>query len=101
MSPLPPLSAIRVFEAAARLENFTAAAQELGMTQAAVSYQVKLLEERLGISLFQRTGRKVALTEKGREIAPILTRAFDQMRQGFAALTQDHSAVLSLSLIHI
>ena len=97
MSPLPPLSAIRVFEAAARLENFTAAAQELGMTQAAVSYQVKLLEERLGISLFQRTGRKVALTEKGREIAPILTRAFDQMRQGFAALTQDHSAVLSIS----
>ncbi|MGA1808001.1 LysR substrate-binding domain-containing protein [Sphingobium sp. WW5] len=97
MSPLPPLSAIRVYEAAARLENFTAAAQELGMTQAAVSYQVKLLEERLGISLFQRTGRKVALTEKGREIAPILTRAFDQMRQGFAALTQDHSAVLSIS----
>jgi len=97
MSNLPPLSAVRVFEAAARLENFTAAAQELGMTQAAVSYQVKLLEERLGISLFQRTGRKVALTEKGREIAPILTRAFDQMRQGFAALTQDHSAVLSIS----
>ncbi|WHO40729.1 LysR substrate-binding domain-containing protein [Sphingobium sp. AP49] len=97
MSQLPPLSAVRVFEAAARLENFTAAGQELGMTQAAVSYQVKLLEERLGISLFQRTGRKVALTEKGRDIAPILTRAFDQMRQGFAALTQDHSAVLSIS----
>ncbi|MFC3441306.1 LysR substrate-binding domain-containing protein [Sphingobium rhizovicinum] len=97
MSSLPPLSAIRVFETAARLENFTAAAQELGMTQAAVSYQVKLLEERLGISLFQRIGRKVALTEKGREIAPVLTRAFDLMRDGFAALTQDHSAVLSIS----
>ena len=97
MSTLPPLSAIRVFEAAARRENFTAAAQELGMTQAAVSYQVKLLEERLGLSLFQRIGRKVVLTDKGREIAPILTRAFDQMRQGFAALTQDHSAVLTIS----
>lgn len=97
MSPLPPLSAIRVFEAAARLENFTAAAQELGMTQAAVSYQVKLLEGRLGIGLFQRSGRRVALTEKGREIAPVLTRAFDQMRQGFAALAQDHSTVLSIS----
>lgn len=97
MSPLPPLSSIRVFEAAARRENFTAAAQELGMTQAAVSYQVKLLEERLGISLFQRAGRKVALTDKGREIAPILTRAFDQMREGFAALTQDHSSVLTIS----
>lgn len=97
MSQLPPLSAVRVFEAAARLENFTAAAQELGMTQAAVSYQVKLLEERLGLSLFQRAGRKVALTDKGREIAPILTRAFDQMRQGFAALAQDHSTVLTIS----
>lgn len=97
MSTLPPLSAIRVFEAAARRENFTAAAQELGMTQAAVSYQVKLLEERLGLSLFQRAGRKVILTEKGREIAPVLTRAFDQMRQGFAALTQDHAAVLTIS----
>jgi LysR family glycine cleavage system transcriptional activator len=97
MSVLPPLSAIRVFEAAARRENFTAAAQELGMTQAAVSYQVKLLEERLGISLFQRAGRRVLLTDKGREIAPVLTRAFDQMREGFAALTQDHSAVLTIS----
>ncbi|WP_375196687.1 LysR substrate-binding domain-containing protein [Sphingobium sp.] len=97
MSQLPPLSAVRVFEAAARLENFTAAAQELGMTQAAVSYQVKLLEERLGLILFQRAGRKVALTDKGREIAPVLTRAFDQMRQGFAALTQGHSTVLTIS----
>lgn len=97
MSGLPPLSAVRVFEAAARLENFTAAAQELGMTQAAVSYQVKLLEQRLGLSLFQRVGRKVALTDKGREIATIVTRAFDQMRQGFAALAQDDATVLTIS----
>jgi LysR family glycine cleavage system transcriptional activator len=97
MASLPPLAAIRAFEAAARLENFTAAARELGMTQAAVSYQVKLLEERLGLSLFQRTGRKVALTDKGQEIAPLLTRAFDQMRQGFAMLTQGHSTVLTVS----
>jgi LysR family glycine cleavage system transcriptional activator len=97
MSALPPLSAVRVFEAAARLENFTAAAQELGMTQAAVSYQVKLLEERLGLSLFQRLGRRIALTDKGREIAPIIIRAFDQMRQGFAALAQDHSTVLTIN----
>ncbi len=97
MPPLPPLAAIRVFEAAARLENFTAAAQELGMTQAAVSYQVKLLEERLGMSLFQRAGRRVMLTDKGREIAPVVTRAFDQMRQGFEALVQDDSMVLTVS----
>ncbi|MEA3541620.1 MAG: transcriptional regulator GcvA [Pseudomonadota bacterium] len=97
MQSLPPLSAVRVFEAAARLENFTAAAQELGMTQAAVSYQVKLLEERLGLSLFQRNGRRVALTDKGRDIAPVIIRAFDQMRQGFAALRQDHASVLTIS----
>lgn len=97
MIPLPSLAAIRVFEAAARLENFTAAAQELGMTQAAVSYQVKLLEERLGLSLFQRQGRRVMLTDKGRELAPVIIRAFDQMRQGFAALSQDHATVLTIS----
>ena len=60
MRRLPPLAAIRAFEAAARTENFTAAAAELGMTQAAVSYQVKSLEERLGAPLFVR--------EKGRII---------------------------------
>lgn len=97
MAPLPPLAAVRVFEAAARLENFTAAAQELGMTQAAVSYQVKLLEERLGISLFQRTGRKVSLTERGRSLAPVIIRAFDEMRQGFAALKGEDSAILTIS----
>src|SRR3546814_14189844 len=80
MRPLPPLSAVRVFEAAARLENFTAAAQELGMTQAAVSYQGKLLEERLGISLFQRAGRKVELTDRGRGRAGVRVRGLDRKR---------------------
>lgn len=97
MSTLPPLSAVRVFEAAARLENFTAAGQELGMTQAAVSYQVKLLEERLGVSLFHRAGRKVQLTERGRSLAPVIIRAFDEMRQGFATLAGEDSSVLTIS----
>src|SRR3954449_1113263 len=57
MRRLPPLAAIRAFEAAARTENFTAAAAELGMTQAAVSYQVKSLEARLGSPLFVRETR--------------------------------------------
>ncbi len=68
MQSLPPLSAVRVFEAAARLENFTAAAQELGMTQAAVSYQViwnafkKMaadLDETAKEALFSGTARRV------------------------------------------
>ena len=49
---LPPLAAVRAFEAAARLGSFTRAGAELGMTQAAVSYQIKLLEERVGTPLF-------------------------------------------------
>lgn len=97
MSSLPPMSAIRVFEAAARLENFTAAGQELGMTQAAVSYQIKALEDRLGVSLFQRIGRRISLTERGRVLAPVLSRAFDDMRAGFAALAGENSSVLTIS----
>ena len=62
MRKLPPLAAVRVFEAAARHRNFTKAAAELGMTQAAVSYQVKLLEERVGAPLFLRGPRNVELT---------------------------------------
>jgi LysR family glycine cleavage system transcriptional activator len=58
MRPLPPLASVRVFEAAARHRNFTKAAEELGMTQAAVSYQVKLLEDRLGTPLFLRWARR-------------------------------------------
>ena len=54
---LPPLAAIRVFESAARHLSFTRAATELGMTQAAVSYQIKVLEERLGAPLFLRQPR--------------------------------------------
>jgi LysR family glycine cleavage system transcriptional activator len=100
MSPLPPLSAVRVFEAAARLENFTAAAEELGMTQAAVSYQVKLLEERLGISLFHRSGRRVLLTERARLLSPVVTRAFDEMRAGFAAVKGEDASVLTISCTH-
>ncbi len=59
------LAAVRAFEAAARLLNFTEAARELGMTQAAVSYQIKLLEERLGTTLFDRVGRRIELVVPG------------------------------------
>ena len=75
---LPPLSAVRAFEAAVRHGSFTLAAAELGMTQAAVSYQIKLLEERLGAPLFRREKRRVVLTDAGRRAAPQITRAFDE-----------------------
>lgn len=96
--PLPPLAAIRCFEAAARQQSFTRAADELGMTQAAVSYQIKLLEDRLG-PLFLRKARGVELTETGRRLAPAVTMAFDRLRMAFEDLNQTAGAVLSISVV--
>ncbi|MDB5679466.1 transcriptional regulator GcvA [Sphingomonas bacterium] len=97
MRRLPPLAAVRVFEAAARHENFTSAAAELGMTQAAVSYQIKLLEERLGAPLFRREKRRVVLTDAGRRAAPSITRAFDAIDAAFGAIRAEDESVLTVS----
>ena len=97
MRRLPPLSAVRVFECAARHQNFTVAAGELGMTQAAVSYQIRLLEERLGLPLFARAKGRVALTESGRRIAPLLSSAFDTLEEAFSGLVADDESLLSIS----
>ncbi|MGK6321284.1 transcriptional regulator GcvA [Sphingomonas sp. DT-204] len=97
MRQLPPLSAVRVFEAAARHENFTSAANELGMTQAAVSYQIKLLEERLGVPLFRREKKRVVLTDAGRRAIPQVTRAFDALDAAFSAIRAEDEALLTIS----
>lgn len=97
MARFPPLSAIRVFEAAARHENFTRAAADLGMTQAAVSYQIRLLEERLGASLFARIKGRVSLTEAGRRIAPLVAAAFETLEDAFSGLVAEDQALLSIS----
>ena len=76
---LPPLNALRVFEAAARHLSFKAAAVELSITQAAVSHQVKSLEEYLGVDLFRRAGRGVQLTEAARACLPKLREGFDAL----------------------
>lgn len=99
MQKLPPMSAVRVFEAAARLQSFTRAAEELGMTQAAVSYQIKMLEDRLGGPLFVRLPRQVALTETGKRLAPAITEAFDLMRSAFRAVSDAEDRVLSLTVL--
>ncbi|RWF69227.1 MAG: LysR family transcriptional regulator [Mesorhizobium sp.] len=78
---LPPLQAIRVFEAVARHLSFTKAAEELGMTQAAASYQIKLLEERIGAPLFLRRPRQIELTEPGQRLA-LLSGAYAAARAG-------------------
>ncbi len=97
MRQLPPLAAVRVFEAAARHGNFTRAAEELGMTQAAVSYQIRLLEERLGAALFLRDKGRVTLSEAGRRAAPLISGAFDALGDAFAGLRHDTGNVLTIS----
>jgi len=77
--------------------NFTAAANELGMTQAAVSYQVKLLEEKLGVALFRRDGRGVQLTPAGERIQPQLERAFDALDGAFARLRAESESTMTIS----
>jgi LysR family glycine cleavage system transcriptional activator len=97
---LPPLTAVRAFEAAARHQSFTKAAEELGMTQAAVSYQVKLLEDRLGKSLFHRLPKKVELSETGRRLAPAVASAFHGLHAAFAELRETDDAVLAITAVH-
>ncbi|SDE13308.1 LysR family transcriptional regulator, glycine cleavage system transcriptional activator [Paracoccus isoporae] len=81
---IPPLAALRVFDAASRQLSFTRAAESLGMTQAAVSYQIKLLEERLGGPLFLRKPKGLELTELGRRFAGPTSEAFDLLREAFS-----------------
>jgi len=76
---LPPLNALRVFEAAARHLSFKEAANELSITQAAVSHQIKSLEDYLGVQLFRRAGRGVQLTEAARAALPRLRDGFDAL----------------------
>jgi LysR family transcriptional regulator, glycine cleavage system transcriptional activator len=76
---LPPLRALTAFEAAARLGSFRAAATELGITRSAVSHQVKLLEDRLGLPLFRRDARRAELTTAGQAYFPTVKDAFDQI----------------------
>lgn len=97
MRKLPPLTAIRAFEAAGRHENFTAAAAELGMTQAAVSYQVKALEERIGAPLFVRERGRARLTALGSRLLPQLTQAFDSLEAAFAAHRADDESLLTVT----
>ena len=76
---MPPLTALRAFEAAARHMSFKAAAAELGVTPTAVSHQIRELEEACGASLFRRRPRPLALTEAGRRLVPALRAGFDSI----------------------
>jgi LysR family glycine cleavage system transcriptional activator len=94
-----PLSALRIFEAAARLKSFTRAAEELGVTQAAVSWQVKALERRLDQPLFLRLPREVALTPSGERLARSATEAMDLLRSALSDVTERAEGVLAITTL--
>lgn len=76
---LPPMNSLRAFEAAARHLSFTFAAQELHVTQAAISHQIKALEQSLGVRLFRRLNRAIRLTEEGQEFVGEVRKALDHL----------------------
>ncbi|MGE3829529.1 MAG: LysR substrate-binding domain-containing protein [Parvibaculaceae bacterium] len=100
MAETPPLQAIKVFDAVARHLSFTKAAAELNMTQSAVSYQIKLIEGFIGAPLFVRQARGVALSERGREVAPVVRRALGDLAQTFRSAREETSSVLSITSVH-
>ncbi|MEM6677399.1 MAG: transcriptional regulator GcvA [Pseudomonadota bacterium] len=97
-SRLPPLTALRAFEAAARHMSFAKAAEELRVTPAALSYQIKSLEEHLDLDLFHRLNRAVALTDAGRVLAPYAAEGFAALAAGVRAveaLRQDQGLTIT------
>ncbi|MGE4369754.1 MAG: LysR substrate-binding domain-containing protein [Burkholderiaceae bacterium] len=98
--PLPSLIALRFFEAAGQLQSFSKAAQELHVTQGAVSRQIRALEEDLGVKLFVRLTRKVELTEAGRAYLNEVQDAFSRLRTATDRLrAQDEHVILRISVL--
>lgn len=92
------LNALRAFEAAGRHLHMARAAEELGVTQSAVSHQIRGLEARLGLRLFERGHNRIRLTPDGARLLPVISESFDRMHQGLLALDPDSSAgVLTLA----
>ncbi len=95
---LPPLNGLKAFEAAARSESFTRAAEELNVTQGAVSHQVKALEDTLGLKLFHRERQRLILTEAGRDYLAVVRDALDRIAVGTERLLQrQEGGVLTVS----
>ena len=96
---LPPLNAVRAFEAAARLQSFTAAAEELSVTASAVSQQVKTLEAWLDVTLFRRTPRGLTPTDSARDYLPALTEVLDRLDHATRRLlSRESSRVLTVTV---
>jgi len=94
MAQLPPLNALRAFEAAGRSLNFRVAAQAIGVTQGAVAQQVRLLEAQLGMPLFDRLPNFLAFTSSGRGYHARIAAAFDELRAATDVLRPEPGKVL-------
>ena len=95
-----PLNALRTFEAAARQLSFTFAAEELSVTQSAVSHQIRTLETALGTPLFRRLPRGLLLTDAGQTLLPVVRNAFDELTAALDRLkTADQGGTLTVSVM--
>jgi len=95
-----PLNALRTFEAVASRLSFAKGAEALHVSPAAVSSQIRALEQRLGLSLFYRHGRQITLTEAGRKLLPGVQRGLAELRQAIELVSQDRSeGVLNVSMM--
>ncbi|KZN38705.1 LysR substrate-binding domain-containing protein [Pseudoalteromonas luteoviolacea] len=96
----PPLKGLWYFKTAAQLGSFKQAAEALFVTQAAVSQQIRILEQQLGCTLFERQTRKVVLTQQGQCLLPYLHKAFGQVEMGLSALKADpNPSTINLSVL--
>src|SRR5690349_13372546 len=95
---VPGTRALRTLEAAGRHLNFTRAAQELGLTPAAVSHQIKEFEEQLGVALFSRTSRTIELTEAGTLVVEATTDALDRIDRAVARARRIKRGAAAISL---
>ena len=99
MRRLPPLGAVRAFEAAARHLNFTQAAAELHVTQAAISHQVRQLEQWLGLRLFERRGHQLTITEQGRAYLADISLALDRIASATARVKHGSEGPLRITAL--
>jgi LysR family transcriptional regulator, glycine cleavage system transcriptional activator len=100
LTPLPPLAALRAFGAAARHCSFTRAAEELFVTQAAISHQIKVLEDWVGFALFRRVNNKLSLTRQGESYVKSVNDGFNAIRDGTASLKRKQAdPVLTISAL--
>ncbi len=101
MKNLPPLKSLQVFLTAAKSHSFKAAAEQLFVTQAAVSQQIRILEDHLGCQLFERQSKQTRLNHQGKLLMPFIEQAFNQISQGVKAVTfEPNSNDLRISATH-